>query len=83
MVTNSAGVAVLGKGLGGREFPEGKHPLLCKRKLSYVIMGPGCPVHEMNGWLSGQNLNSPQEEHRVNRVSLLFSEPRGVCTKIM
>ncbi len=52
MVTNSPGVAVLGKWLESREFPQGEHPLLCKRKLNYVIMGPSCFAHEMNIHLS-------------------------------
>lgn len=47
MVTNSTGVAVLGKTLESKEFPQGEHPLLCKRKLNYVIMGPSCFVHEI------------------------------------
>ena len=34
MVTDSAGVAVLGEGLEGREFPPGEHPLLCNRIMS-------------------------------------------------
>lgn len=52
MVTSSPGVAVLGKRLQSREFPQGEHPLLCKRKLNYVIMGHSCFIHEMNVHLS-------------------------------
>lgn len=47
MVTSSAGVAVLGKRLEGREFPQGEHPPLPDRKLNYVIMGPSGFVHEV------------------------------------
>lgn len=49
VVTNGAGVAVLGKRFESREFPHGKPPVLCK---SYVIIGHRCSVHEMNVHLS-------------------------------
>lgn len=42
----------LAKRLESREFPQGEHPLLCKRKLNYVIMRPSCFGHEMNVHLS-------------------------------
>lgn len=38
----------LAKRLESREFPQGEHPLLCKRKLNYVITGPSCSAHELS-----------------------------------
>ncbi len=78
VVTSSPGVAVLGKRLESKEFPPGEHPLLCERKLNYVIMGPSYFVHDLNIHLCFAEVQS------LSYFISLFTavpEPKWTCTK--
>lgn len=66
------------------EFPPGEHPLLCKRKLNYVIMGLGCWAHELSihHHLCWQHLGATEKSvlPSCQSVSTANCFPQSLCS---